>query len=376
MATYAVITGGGTAGHVLPALAIAEALVDAGRSPDEIHYVGAQRGIETALLPPTPFPHTFLDVAGLQRELNVANIRLNAAMLPKLAAASRQARALLRRLQPQVVVSVGGYASLPAVFAARRLDVPIVVVSYDRRPGRASQLTARLAAASAVAFPGSALPRAVVTGAPIRRSVLALDRRRDRDAARAELDLPGDRFVLAVTGGSQGSRALNAAVSELVGERAGDASLAVLQVVGDRFLDDVAAVAPRGRRAPPRRRLRRPRRARLRRRRPAGRARGASTVNEVAVTGTPAILVPWAASAEDHQTANVRWLADQGAAVLLAESDLGGLGAVVDGLRADPQRLVELGDRARRAGEVHRRGIIVDVIDRVASGRSRGGPTS
>ena len=103
---------------------------------------------------------------------------------------------------------------------------------------------------------------------------------------------------------------------------------------------------------------------------------GASTVNEVAVTGTPAILVPWAASAEDHQTANVRWLSDQGAAVLLPETDLGTLGELVDGLRADPQRLADLGATARRAGEVHRRGALVEVIDRVASGRSRGGPTS
>ncbi len=376
MTTFAVITGGGTAGHVLPALAIAEALVDAGRAPEEIHYVGAQRGIETTLLPATPYPHTFLDVSGLQRELNIANVRLNAGMLPKLAAATRRARALLRMLQPQVVVSVGGYASLPTVFAARRVGVPIVVVSYDRRPGRASQLTARMAAASAVAFPDSPLPRAVVTGAPVRRSVLAVDRQRDRDAARAALDLPTDRFVLAVTGGSQGSRALNASVVDFARERAGDASLAVYQVVGDRFLADVEPVTPvdgilhrvvgfvdrielvyaaadllvgRG---------------------------GASTVNEVAVTGTPAVLVPWAASAEDHQTANVRWLSDQGAAVLLPETDLGTLGELVDGLRADPRRLADLGANARRAGELHRRGALVEVIDRVASGRSRGGPTS
>jgi UDP-N-acetylglucosamine--N-acetylmuramyl-(pentapeptide) pyrophosphoryl-undecaprenol N-acetylglucosamine transferase len=297
-------------------------------------------------------------------------------MLPKLTAATRQARALLRRLQPQVVVSVGGYASLPAVFAARRLGVPIVAVSYDRRPGRASQLTARLAAASAVAFPDSRLPRAVVTGAPIRRSVLAVDRRRDRDAARAELSLPVERFVLAVTGGSQGSRALNSAVADLITARADDASLAVLQVVGDRFLADVTTVV-----------------------RPGGIEHrvvgfvdrvelvyaaadlligrgGASTVNEVAVTGTPAILVPWAASAEDHQTSNVRWLSDQGAAVLLAEADLARLGEVVDGLRADPQRRAELGERARQAGDLHRGGALVDVIERVASGRSRGGPTS
>ena len=368
------ITGGGTAGHVLPALAIAEALVDAGRSPDEIHYVGARRGIETTLLPPTPFPHTFLDVVGLQRELNAANVRRNAAMLPKLAAAARQARTLLRRLQPQVVVSVGGYASLPTVVAARRVGVPVVVVSYDRRPGRASQLTARIAAASAVAFADSPLPRAVVTGAPVRRSILAVDRRRDRDSARAALDLPADRFVVAVTGGSQGSRALNEAVAAYVTERAGDASLAVLQVVGDRFLPDVAVIdgdvvhrvvgfvdrielvyaaadllIGRG---------------------------GASTVAEVAVTGTPAILVPWAASAEDHQTLNVRWLADQGAAILLAERDLAGLAEAIDSLRDDPAQLAELGERARHAGQLHRGGSLVEVIDRVASGRSRRGPTS
>ena len=97
-------------------------------------------------------------------------------MVPKLAAATRQAIGAAARLRPQVVVSVGGYASLPAVLAARRLGVPIVVVSYDRRPGRASALTARLAAASAVAFADSPLPRAVVTGAPVRRRILAVDR--------------------------------------------------------------------------------------------------------------------------------------------------------------------------------------------------------
>ena len=367
MSTYAVITGGGTAGHVLPAVAIAEALVDAGRAAEEIHYVGARRGIETTLLPRTPFPHTFLDVVGLQRELNAANVRRNAALLPKLAAATRQARTLLRRLQPHVVVSVGGYASLPTVVAARRLGVPVVVVSYDRRPGRASQLTARIAAASAVAFADSPLPRAVVTGAPVRRSILAVDRQRDRETARAELDLPADRFVVAVTGGSQGSRALNEAVAAYVTERAGDASLAVLQVVGDRFLPDVAVVAGdvvhrvvgfvdrielvyaaadlligRG---------------------------GASTVVEVSVTGTPAILVPWAASAEDHQTLNVRWLADQGAAILLVEGELAHLGDTIDSLRDDPERVAELGERARRAGELHRSGSLVEVIDRVASSR-------
>lgn len=381
--TFAVVTGGGTAGHVLPALAIAEALVDAGHDPSEIHYVGAERGIETRLLPPTPFGYTFLDVVGLQRELNRRNVRLNATMVPKLTTATRRAMALLRRLQPQVVVSVGGYASLPAVLAARRLRVPIVVVSYDRRPGRSSALTARIAAASAVAYPDSPLPRAVVTGAPLRRRLLAVDRAGDRVEARRSLGLPEDRFVVAVTGGSQGSAALNTAVADVVAARSGDRTLAVRQIVGDRFLAAAGAgrdgvdgvlhqvvgyddrielvyaaadlLVARG---------------------------GASTVAEVAVTGTPSVLVPWSLAAEDHQTLNVRWLSDQGGAILLAEGDLQQLGVVIDELRADPTRLAALGERAHDAGALHRGGAIVEVVERVAAGgagagaRSQGAATS
>jgi UDP-N-acetylglucosamine--N-acetylmuramyl-(pentapeptide) pyrophosphoryl-undecaprenol N-acetylglucosamine transferase len=371
--TFAVITGGGSAGHVLPALAIAEALVDHGHDPSDVHYVGARRGIETKLLPATPFPHTFLDVVGLQRELNVANVRRNATMVPKLVVARRAAVALLRDLRPAVVVSVGGYASLPAVLAARRLRMPIVVVSYDRIPGRASALTARIAAAAAVAFPDSPLPRAVVTGAPLRRRILEADRTRDRDAARQRLGLSGDRFVLAVTGGSLGSVALNDAVDAYVERHAGDTGLAVRQVVGDRYLD----------------------------RAPVGRdgddgvlhqvvgfdehvedlycaadlligRGGASTVAEVAVTGTPAVLVPWSRAAEDHQTRNVAWLADQGGAMLLPEGDLGRLGELVDRLRADPGARAALGERAAAAGALHRGGALVELLERVAAqGRGR-----
>ena len=365
---FAVVTGGGTAGHVLPALAIAEALVDRGHAPSTIHYVGAQRGIETRLVPMTPFPCTFLDVVGLQRELNRRNLRRNATMAPKLVVAVRHATALLRRLDPEVVVSVGGYASLPAVLAARRLGVPIVVVSYDRRPGRASVLTARMAAACAVAFADSPLPRAVVTGAPLRRPVLAVDRDRDRDAARRGLDLPVDRFVVAVTGGSQGSAALNEAVAAYVAAREDDTGLAVRQVVGDRYLaasppprDGAAGVLHQLVGYDERIELLYAAADLL-----VGRG-GASTVAEVAVTGTPAILVPWTGAAADHQTQNVRWLSDQGAAVLLTEDELDGLGDIIERLRADPPARAELGARAKAAGELHRSGALVDVIERVAA---------
>ncbi|NNE13063.1 MAG: glycosyltransferase, partial [Ilumatobacter sp.] len=315
-ATFAVVAGGGTAGHVLPALSVAEALAERGHDPSTIHVMGAQRGIETRLLPETPFPHTFLDVVGLQRSLS----RRNLGFLPKMWRARRRAIELFRVGRPRVVVSVGGYASLPAVLAARALDIPVVVVSYDLTPGRASRLAARWAAACAVAFPDSNLPRATVTGAPLRRDILDVDRDRDRAAARDELGVSPDRFLVAVMGGSLGSGVLNEVVGHLLETHRGDRSLAIRHVVGERFLDAASEpldgtngvlYQPVGYE---------PRMAAVYAAADllVGRG-GASTVNEVAVTGTPAILVPWAASAEDHQTANVRWLSDVGGAVHVEE---------------------------------------------------------
>ncbi len=361
---FAIVTGGGTAGHVLPALAVAEALVAAGHDPSTIHYVGARRGIETRLVPPTGLPHTFFDVVGLQRRLD----RQNLGFVPKLWTARRAAIALLRELRPQVVVSVGGYASLLAVLAARRLGVPVVVVSYDRRPGRASQIAARWAAACAVAFPDSTLPRAVLTGAPVRRAILEVDRERDRASARTALGVPADRFLVAL-GGSQGSGVLNEAVTAFVAASVADRGLAVRHVVGERFMS-TAMPARRGDdgilydvigfddHMPA---------AYAAADLLVGRG-GASTVAEVAVTGTPAVLVPWAASADDHQTLNVRWLSEAGAAVLLTEDDLraGRLGAEIERLRCDRQARLSLGARAHQLGEVHRQGAIAALVDEVA----------
>lgn len=365
---FAVVTGGGTAGHVLPALAVADALVAAGHDPATIHYVGCTRGIETELLPPTPYPHHFFDVVGFQRSLS--RVRTNAEFGPKLARARAGAIRLLREIRPRVVVSVGGYASMPAVLAARKLGIPVVVVSYDLRPGRASQVAARKAAASATAFPDSRLPRATQTGAPVRQAILAVDRSSTgRTAARAALGLPDDRFVVAVMGGSLGSGPLNAAVTALLDASATDTGLAIRHAVGKRFIDtarpatdgshgvlyqpvayeaDMASVyaaadlfVGRG---------------------------GASTVHEVAVTGVPAILVPWAGAAEDHQTLNVRWLADQGAAAFLAESELDRLPELVEQLRTDAARLAELSTNAYRMGAAHRQGRLAELIETIAAG--------
>ena len=133
---------------------------DAGHDPlHGCRNAGSRRGC----CPSTPFPYTFFDVVGFQRRLT----RTNAGFpLQDVAGPAARRSPSSGALRPRVVVSVGGYASMPAVFAARKLHVPLVVVSYDRLPGRASALAARRAAACAVAFPDSRLPRATLTGAP------------------------------------------------------------------------------------------------------------------------------------------------------------------------------------------------------------------
>jgi UDP-N-acetylglucosamine--N-acetylmuramyl-(pentapeptide) pyrophosphoryl-undecaprenol N-acetylglucosamine transferase len=256
---------------------------------------------------------------------------------------------------------------MPAVFAARALHVPLVVVSYDRFPGRASAMSARRAAACAVAFDDSPLPRATLTGAPVRQAILDVDRESDREASRVALGIPIDRFVIAVVGGSQGSGVLNDAVGALIRRHESDASLAIYHLVGERFLAGAAPARdgsdgiwyqPVGYEA----------------RMPSvyaaadlliGRG-GASTVHEVAATGTPAVLVPWAASAEDHQTANVRWLSDAGAAVLVTEAEIDGLPQAIARLREQPDELAALSANAARLGELHRSGALARLVETVA----------
>jgi UDP-N-acetylglucosamine:LPS N-acetylglucosamine transferase len=359
------VAGGGTAGHVLPAISVLEAAMASGYRAEELHYVGSTRGVEQEMVPPLGVPFTLLRVVGLQRRLTASNLLF----APLMVAAVLSSLVLLRRRRPAVVVSVGGYASLPPVLAARLLRIPVVVVSYDRRPGRASALSARFAAASAVAFPDSALPRATFTGAPLRRAILTADRVGGRVNARSRLGIDDDRFLVVALGGSLGSAALNAAVIRLVEDRIADRGLAVIHLAGRRFVDGLPdaldgstgilyapsgfsdematlyeaadVVIGRG---------------------------GASTVHEVAAVGVPSVLVPWDGAAEDHQRENVRWLAESGGAVALSEMELGGLGSLVDELRADRARLDDLARRARELGEVSRSGRLSKLIDAVADG--------
>jgi UDP-N-acetylglucosamine--N-acetylmuramyl-(pentapeptide) pyrophosphoryl-undecaprenol N-acetylglucosamine transferase len=363
VSTFAVVTGGGTSGHVLPAMAIAAALEEHGHPLSSLHYVGTKHGVEARLVPPTGLSSTMLDVVGLQRRLS----RRNAVFVPRLVRSTRAASRLLAELRPRVVVNVGGYASFPASWAALRAHVPLVVVSYDRRPGLVTRVLARRATAVAVAFEGSSLPGARFTGAPVRRQLVHLDREASRAEARRQLGVPVDRFLVGVVGGSLGAQAVNDEIAKLVVMWSARTDLAIHHVVGERFLqesaparEDLSGILYRviGYED------------RMEQLYAAAdilvtRA-GAGTLAELTTTGTPAIVIPWPDAAENHQSDNAQALAEVGAAEVLDQSRISALGAIIEHYRNDAAALAGLAAASRRAGAHHRGPALVDLIESVA----------
>jgi UDP-N-acetylglucosamine--N-acetylmuramyl-(pentapeptide) pyrophosphoryl-undecaprenol N-acetylglucosamine transferase len=370
--TFAVITGGGTSGHVVPAIAIAELLVDAGRSLSSLHYVGSTRGAEVSMIPPLGLAHTFLAVDGLQRGFSLSKLKRNVLMVPTMMRALASAKSLLKQLKPQVVISVGGYASIPTCRAARSLGIPVVTCSYDRRPGLATKLQSRYAAVTAVAYVPSKLRNAVETGAPVRRNLRAAEVQTLRNGARETLGISANARVVVVMGGSLGSAVLNSATEHLVQSLRSTEHTCVIHIAGERFMDAVKlpvtmhhsngtlaysriayshdmvtlysaadVVVCRA---------------------------GASTIAEVSTVGVCAVVVPWKDAAENHQLVNAQWLTDRGGAVLLEEGNLTAheFSLLVTELLRDDDRRAVIASRARELGAVHRQSSIASVIEGVA----------
>jgi undecaprenyldiphospho-muramoylpentapeptide beta-N-acetylglucosaminyltransferase len=343
--------------------------VDRGHPPSSVHFVGSRRGIEGRLIPEAGFAITLLPGRGIARRLTINNV----AAVAGLAAAAVEAAALIARRRPSAVVSVGGYASLPSVIAAVALRAPLIIAEQNAVPGAANRVAGRFARAAAVSFAGTDLPRAVVTGNPVRPEVLAVDREDSgsRAAARSALGLPADAMVVAAIGGSLGARRINDAVVGLATHWAGRAGLAIRHVVGARDWETIVAERP-----------------------PAvegglayqqvrfedrmdlvyaaadlavGRA-GATTVAELAAVGLPSVLVPLPGAPGDHQTANARAMVEVGAATLVGDGEFGSerLAAELDNLLADPARLEAMGKAARSLAHPDAAGAVAELVEQHA----------
>jgi len=374
--TFAVITGGGTSGHVVPAIAIAELLVDAGHDMSTLHYVGSNRGAEVSMIPAIGLAYTFLSVDGLQRGLTFSKVKRNLLMVPTMLSALAAAKTLLKRLKPQVVISVGGYASIPICRAARSLGIPVVTCSYDRRPGLATSLQSRYAAVSAVAYAPSKLRNAEVTGAPVRRNLRTADAHELRNSARESLGISANARVAVVMGGSLGSAVLNCATEHLVQSLRSTEHTCVIHIAGERFMNSVQLPVTMhhgngslsySRIAYSNDMLTMYAAADI----VVCRA-GASTIAELSTVGVCAVIVPWKDAAENHQLVNAKWLTDRGGAVLLEEDALTAheFSQLVTQLLRDDDRRIAIASRARELGEVHRKSSMAAVIERAAKVRS------
>jgi len=369
-APWAFVAGGGTAGHVLPGIAVANELVERGHAAEGIHFVGAERGIEGRLVPEAGFGITLLPGRGIQRRLTLENL----AAVWGLVRALFMAISLVRRHRPQVVLVLGGFAAAACAFAAVLWRVPIVVTDQNARAGAVNRLVGRFAAACAVPFAATDLPKAVVTGNPVRPQILETARRRDPAASRAELGLPADGTVLAVFAGSLGSRRLNEATTAAVlGAWADRGDLVVHHVVGARDWDEREQIdggvtdGRRGSTAVDYRAIRYEERMDLvldaadmvvcR--------SGGTTVAELAVMGTPAVLVPLPIATRDHQRANAAELVEAGAAVLVSDADFDAdrLVAEVDAVLGDETTLLAMGAAARELGRPDAAAAVADLVE-------------
>ncbi len=311
------IAGGGTGGHIIPALAVARELV--ARHSAEVLFVGTARGLETRLVPDAGFPLQLIEVGPLKNVSLLTRLR-TFTDLPRSVFACRR---LIRDFKPHVVFGIGGYASGPGMAAALMLGVPTMAFEPNAMPGLANRLIGKRVRAAAINFPAAAkwFNNAEVTGIPVRPGFFAIEPYR------------GNPHLL-IFGGSQGARLFNNTVPQILGALL-DAvpSLTVLHQCGARHAEAAQAAFAASGADPSRWKV-----SAFLDDMPARFANaslvmarsGASTVAELAAAGKPSLLVPFAAAADDHQKRNAEEMVKAGAAVMLTESDL-----------ATPQKLLQ-----------------------------------
>jgi UDP-N-acetylglucosamine--N-acetylmuramyl-(pentapeptide) pyrophosphoryl-undecaprenol N-acetylglucosamine transferase len=351
----AILAGGGTGGHVIPAIAIAQELQKLHQA--EVLFIGTQRGLEGRLVPAAGFPLQFVKVGALNRVGLTTRLKTLLDLPRAIFAAGR----MLDDFQPDVVIGVGGYASGPAMLSAIRKRIPTLAFEPNLVPGFANRVVARFVSAAAVHFERTAeyFRNPVVTGVPVRP---------------AFFNIPKKAYVqssptLLVFGGSQGARAINVAVPrampELIKRIRG---LKVVHQTGERdynqvqtdyaersvsaevhrFIDDMPAFFARADLVLCR--------------------SGASTVAEIAAAGKPAVFVPFPLAADDHQRRNAEAMEQAQAAVVLEETKLDEVWLVdtIAALLDDPARLARMSDAARAMAHPNAAKDIAELAAKVA----------
>ena len=361
------ISGGGTGGHIFPALAIANAVRR--RNPKaEILFVGAEGRMEMERVPAAGYEIIGLPVAGFDRK----RLWRNVTVVWKLLKSMRRAKKVLRDFRPDIAVGVGGYASGPMLKEAQKRGIPTLIQEQNSYAGVTNKLLAAKAGKICVAYEGMErffpADRIVMTGNPVRKEVVSS--KLSREDAKRQLGFNPNRPLVVVVGGSLGARTINDSMKGAV-RRLLDSGASVLWQTGKFYAyecreavkdinDDNLQVEPfvnrmdlvyRG--------------ADLM----VSRA-GASTISEIQLAGVPSVLVPSPNVAEDHQRKNAEALAKRDAAAMVLDADCPSLLAeVIAALLRDPQRRERLGANARKMALENADEKIVDELERLVEGK-------
>ena len=314
------IAGGGTAGHVIPAVAIAEALYskDFLKEKNEVHFVGSKRGAGREIVNEAGYDMTVLPGRGIQRKVTFRNVISTLSLL----VAFFQASCMIIKAKPEIIVVMGGYASLACGLAGKFFNVPIIVAEQNAVPGATNKIIGRFAKISAVSFRDVDLPNSVLTGNPLRSEILRFIETDSRNDARRELGVR-DRKMITVFGGSLGASHLNKTIFELSQYWEGRA-ISIYLIVGSRdwyefsqlerksigdveyemieYLKDLTPLIGASDLVVSR--------------------AGATSISEITSLGIPSILVPLPNSPGNHQEENARFFEKNGSAVVIPDSEL------------------------------------------------------
>lgn len=345
MAKNVILSGGGTGGHIFPAIAIADALKEA-RPDMAISFVGAADRMEMQRVPAAGYPITGLWISGIQRKLTLKNLMFPFKLISSLWTSYR----IIKKNKPAVVIGTGGFASGPLLYAASRAGIPIVIQEQNSFPGITNKILAKRASVICVAFEGLERwfpkDRIVITGNPIRLSLL--NHQPSKAEAVKSFGLNPDRPVILVTGGSLGAASINKATKQWV-DAFGDSAQLIWQtgktyadtyvpsysgrdgIWINAFIDDMdkayAAADLVVARA------------------------GASTLSELCVLGKASILIPSPWVAEDHQRKNADSLKVNDAAEVVDENNIDAFPQVINDLIGDADKRQRISANAKAMGK-------------------------
>lgn len=366
-----IISGGGTGGHIYPAITIARAIADI--EPTEFLYVGSKIGLENTLIPNEGIPFVTIDVRGLERKISFRNL----VTLGKTAGSLLRAEQIIHKFKPDVVIGTGGFVCGPVLLAASLSGIPTLVQEQNVIPGVTNTILSRFVKCVALGYEEAAerfkrKDILVYTGNPVRKDILT----GTRDHGRALLGLDPDKFTLLVAGGSRGARSINNAMIEVHRYFRNSRDIQILHVTGDHEYDRVVGqlegidgkgrygegshIIPYLHHMP----------EALAAADLAVYRAGAVGLAELTVRGLPAILIPYPYAAEDHQRYNAQALVMCGAAKMILDKMLTGrelLEEIVH-LKNDPEALKRMARASKSKGRPQAAHDIAELALSIAKG--------